>query len=75
VVKIDVESFDASVLKGMERLLREHRCRKAIVEENANRIMALAAEQDLATFITQLCCVHMVLSVERHHFDQCYVPA
>lgn len=75
VVKIDVEGFEASVLKGMERLLREHRCRKVIVEENANRAMALNGEQDLTTYMAQFGYVPTVDSAGRHHFDQCYMPA
>lgn len=75
VVKIDVEGFEASVLKGMERLLREHRCRKVIVEENAERAKAFTGEQDLTTYMAKFGYVPTVHSAGRHHFDQCYVPA
>ena len=59
----------------MERLLREHRCRKVIVEENANRAKALTGEQDLTTYMAKFGYVPTVHSAGRHHFDQCYVPA
>ena len=75
VVKIDVEGFEASVLKGMERLLGERRCRKVIVEENAKRVKALTGEEDLNSFMAQFGYVPTVNSAGCHHFDQCYVPA
>jgi FkbM family methyltransferase len=33
VIKIDVQGYELSVLKGMERLLRERRCRHIVFEE------------------------------------------
>jgi hypothetical protein len=68
-VKFDVKGFEASVLKRMECLLREHRCRKVIVEENVNPAKALTGEQDHNSFMAQFGYVPTVNSAGCHHFD------
>jgi hypothetical protein len=75
VVKIDVEGFEAQVLEGMQRLLRERRCRKVIIEENVGRAQALIGDQNLTATMAQFGYEPTVDPAGRSHFDQCYVPA
>jgi FkbM family methyltransferase len=75
VVKIDVEGFEGQVLKGMQRLLRERRCRKVIVEENVSRAKALIGDQNLTDDMARFGYVPTVEPAGSSHFDQCYVPA
>lgn len=75
VVKIDVEGFEAQVLEGMQRLLRERRCRKVIVEENASRAKALVGDLNLTATMAQFGYKPTVEPAGRPHFDQCYEPA
>lgn len=74
VVKIDVEGFEATVLHGMQRLLREKRCRKVVVEVNPARADSLGISFDIDAFMEQFSYNPTVLSLKRPHFDQCYVP-
>jgi FkbM family methyltransferase len=74
VVKIDVEGFEFKVVQGMQRLLREHRCRKVIVEENAHRAKALTGDQNLPAAMAQFGYEPTIQPAGRQHFDQCYVP-
>lgn len=74
VVKIDVEGFEGSVLQGMERLLRERRCRKVIVELNVERAKTLGTTLDINAYMISLGYDLTVTPAGRSHFDQCFVP-
>lgn len=75
VVKIDVEGFEASVLRGMTGLLEEQRCRKVIVEVNATRATSLHQDFDIDGYMAASGYHPTVPSAGRTHFDQCFVPA
>ena len=74
VAKIDVEGFEASVLKGMEKLLQEQRFRKVIVEINTGRAASLGASCDIDLFMRGFSYRPSVSPHGRSHFDQCYEP-
>ncbi len=74
VVKIDVEGFEATVLRGMSVLLRERRCRKVIVEINDQRAAGLGMACDIDAYMESFGYFPSVDPGGRCHFDQCYVP-
>lgn len=70
-----LKGFAARVLGGIERLLRERRCRKAIVEVNPQRAIKLGGALDIDAYMAQFDYIPTVQAAERSHFDHCYVPA
>ncbi len=74
VVKIDVEGFEAIVLKGMDSLLQEKRLRKVIVEVNPERASHLGQDLDIDEMMACHGYVPVVSSIGKGHFDQCYLP-
>ena len=75
VVKIDVEGYESSVLRGMKALLAQRRCRKVIVEVDAKRAQMLGIEFDVDEFMRSYGYEATVQNSFAEHFDQCYVPA
>lgn len=74
VVKIDVEGFEAFVLKGMSSFLREQRLRKVIVELNPGRASHLGHDFDIEEIMACYGYFPVVSSTGKGHFDQCYLP-
>ena len=75
VVKIDVEGYESSVLRGMKLLLAQRRCRKVIVEVDPKRAQMLGINFDVDSFMGSYGYEPTVEKVKCEHFDQCYVPA
>ena len=75
VVKIDVEGYESSVLRGMKVLLAQRRCRKVIVEVDPKRAQMLGIDFDVDSFMSSFGYKPTVEKAESEHFDQCYVPA
>lgn len=75
VVKIDVEGFEAGVVKGMTQLLSEKRCRKVIVELNQSRASKLNNDDNVDQIMQKLGYTPCVDPGIREHYDQCYIPA
>lgn len=75
VVKIDVEGYESSVLRGMKVLLAQRRCRKVIVEVDPKRAQMLGIDFDVDSFMSSFGYEPTVEKAESEHFDQCYVPA
>jgi hypothetical protein len=73
VVKIDVEGFEAAVLRGMFVLLSERRCRKVIVEINSQRATDLGTAFDIDAYMESFGYLPSVDHAGKGHFDQCYV--
>lgn len=74
VVKVDVEGFEAVVLRGMSALLQEQRCRKVIVEVNQQRAARVCQNEDIDAFMAQHRYYPTIHADGRQHFDQCYLP-
>ena len=75
VVKIDVEGYESSVLRGMESLLSQRRCRKVIVEVDPRRAQMLGIDFDVDSFMSSYGYEPTIEKAKSEHFDQCYVPA
>ena len=75
VVKIDVEGYESSVLRGMKLLLAQRRCRKVIVEVDLKRAQMLGIDFDVDSFMSSYGYEPTVEKANSEHFDQCYVPA
>ncbi|CAK6696957.1 FkbM family methyltransferase [Synechococcus sp. CBW1107] len=73
-MKIDVEGYEGSVLRGMVQSLTERRCRKVIVEVDQHRAAGLGVAFDPDLFMAQHGYRPSVEAAGRQHFDQCYLP-
>jgi FkbM family methyltransferase len=75
VVKIDVEGFEAIVLRGMEGLLRDQRCRSVIVEIDRTRSTGLGIDVDVDELMSSHGYRPTLDPDQPGCFDQRYVPA